>query len=165
MGTQAYHTDTHIHKHQHYHNLALYFLYCKVDIRYTWSNDANLPMIWSVWATIILYTMLVTAYTKITNRFNRILQFADQNFVPNIANGISLMFCNNLISYLYTNSTITNILIWKLKLDPCVLYDWESHCQNVPCMLIAYKDHTNTIQVYSVTAMTHNLLNFGGRTI
>ena len=55
--------------------------------------------------------------TEINNRFNRILHFADQNVMPNIANGTSSVFHNDLISYLCTNSTISNILLLKLNLD------------------------------------------------
>ena len=40
--------------------------------------------------------------------------------------------------------------------------DWEYPGQNVPCIYIAHKDHKNTIQVYSVTVITHVITLEGG---
>ena len=84
-------------------NLALYFIYRKIHITKS-CNDAHLPITWTVWST-----MLVTVCTEIKYRFNRILHFADQNCVPNIANETSPKYYNHFISCLCTRYLFSHI--------------------------------------------------------
>ena len=79
-------TDRHTNKHQHYNKLALHILYHKVPIRDMVQRCRFTDRMNSL-TNDNISTMLVTECTEINNRLSRILHFADQKYMPNIANG------------------------------------------------------------------------------